>query len=352
VGLYHDGLDIAAGRRPAEEEGLLRDVALTLGSALDLRDVMGRLAGLVLDTVAVERCSIVLLERGTLTPAVSRARDNDERLWDVFRSMPAIDVEAEHWRLLRSGSPVVLDDARRSDIVPREWVDLFNLRGLALVPLLAEGMPCGVMAVEWPGDAPLSASEVGILEAIGRYAGVAVCTKRLQERLTTKTRTLDHLIDVARDLNASPSLAVLLERICNEFEQLLGTSHCSVNLLDADDPVRSRTVASHGEWFTRRDTTATGTLTAVPPEAVSDEAGVWRVASGPVVYDVSDIADDLVAPLDVSTAVLFPLFGPEGLIGTVLAGFPGEAPGIDELEVGQALAEFAATAVRLTTVTP
>lgn len=334
-------LDLEARFEKHAPGDLLERVALALASSLDVKEVLQRLVEMGREASSAQRCSIVLIEGSRLKPAAASSAQPDEDLWSVFRSMPPIELGSDQWQLLHSGRAIALDDARSSPHIPREWVERFSLRAVAIIPLLAHGEPCGAMAVDWPEVRTISPEELATLEAIGAYAGLAVYNARLHQGLAAKTRTLEHLIDVAGVLNWSSSLEQVLDHACVGFERVLGSTHCSVNLTDAGDPRRIRTLASRGEpWFTRHGE-------PVAPEELLPLDQIHQAAAGPIVYShIGTPRDGTRAPVSVRSAALFPMFGPDGLLGAVIAGLPTDTgPGEAELEAGQTLAELAAAAI-------
>lgn len=329
-----------------DEEGLLERVAATLGSTLDLKTVLRRLAEIGLEASSALRCSIVLLSERGLEPAVAISVRSDEDLWDAYRAMPPIQLEARHWDLVLDHQVAVIEDARESDLVPDTWVERFSLRAIAVVPLRAHRELCGVMAVDWPVPGPPAARELGLLRTIGTYAGLAISHARLHESTVRRSKALEHLVEVATSVNSSSSLAPVLDRVCAGFEDILGTTHCSVNLIDPEHPLQVKTLATRGApWFSPRS----GRAGAVPPEELTGVDRLWAASGGPIVYPVLDASGagrPLVVPPRVRSAVLFPIFVPDGLIGSVMAGFPRRGrPAPEVLETGQTLAELAAAAI-------
>jgi len=328
---------------PARPSGdLLGRVAVALASTLDLDATLHLVAELVREISSGQRCSVVLLEGRRLVPAVAIGSRPDDDLWTAFRAMPPIDLGDEQWGLLEAGKALVVDDARATAVIPSLWVERFALRTVVVVPLMAHGEPCGVMAVDWPEVRAIAPDELADLEAVGVYAGLAVHNARLHAKVAAKTETLEHLFQVAAALNSSSSLVAVFDLICDAFERLLGATHCSVNLADPEDPLRLQTLVSRGDpWI------AESTGSPLPPEALARMDDVRRTGAGPVVYATLGGEGTAQRPnSSLRSAVLFPLFGTDGLIGSVVAGFPRPGgPPEHDLEAGQTLAELAATAI-------
>ncbi len=336
-------LDLDAEARLDEQlgGGLLGRVAVTLSSTLDVNEVLRRLAEMGREASGGQRCSIVLIDGNRLKPAAATTGAPDDDLWGAFRGMPPIELGDEHWHLLRSGRALAIEDARHTPYIPAEWVEQFGLRAVAVVPLVANGEPCGAMAVDWAEVRAIPDDQLATLEAIATYAGLAVHNARLHQRMAGKTRTLEHVVDVAGALNSSSSLDQILEHVCVAFERVLDTTHVSVTLADPADPGHTRTLAARGDgWFTRAGR-------PVPPEELLPVESIRRSAAGPILYPHLDPPGGHDATTcSARSAALFPLFGPDGVIGAVVTGFSSPVgPAESELEAGQTLAEMAAAAI-------
>src|SRR3954470_21680761 len=131
---------------------LLSGMAVALGHDVDLDFLLAELASGLARTLDAERVSVLLLDDdGRLTPAVAVARQHNDDLWQRFRKMPPIALDALPGarRTLARGRVLVIDDASVSPLIPSAWQRAFGLGSLAIAPLLVDDAPAGLVAVEY-----------------------------------------------------------------------------------------------------------------------------------------------------------------------------------------------------------
>src|SRR4051794_16430580 len=92
-----------AAQTAAQESALelLSGIAVALGHDVDAEFLLAELASGVRRTLDADRVSVLLLDdEGRLTPALAVARQHNDDLWQRFRSMPPIALDAlpEHGR--------------------------------------------------------------------------------------------------------------------------------------------------------------------------------------------------------------------------------------------------------------
>lgn len=329
---------------------VLHQVGLTANSPLEIRDVLGRLASLALEAVPADRCAVFMLDTSgdQLIPTLAIAHERDNALWERFRGLEPIDLREDpaRWDAFCAGRAMAFTDARATSIIPRAFSEEFGVGSLLLAPLLANGEPQGLLSLDWacPGYEATD-EQIRLLEALGGYAGLAIRNARLYDRLQTKARSLERLVEVAGAANSASSLRTVLDLVCGAFEELLGTSHCSVNLVASAEPVALTTVAVRGApWFTSDPKS----IEAVAPEEVERVRDLWAQSPEPVFFRSAGeqtAVDPALVPDTIKAAAFFPLWSPGAPLGFIAAGFPQEGDVASELlETGQALADLAAVA--------
>lgn len=332
-------------------EAVLHQVALTAASFLDLEEILRRLASLTLEVIPADRCHLFLLdESGTkLLPTTSIARIPDLAMWQRFKSLNPIDLKAVpgRWEAFTCGRALSIPDMAASPLVPEEIVEVFGSRSALVMPLVASGETVGVLALDCtaPGK-DFSKEETVLFEAIGGYAAQAIRSASYYQKLASKNQALERLVRLAAALNGPLSLDSVLDMVCSGFEELLGTSHCSVNLIEEGRHPTLRTLAVRGvTWFTREPQR----VEVIDQREVARVTSLWKRTGDPVVY--RDLRNEPVAelcsiPSSVKSVALFPLLDSKRLRGLVVAGFPMEdALSPELLDIGRALAEGAANAI-------
>lgn len=327
---------------------VLHRVALTVNSSLDIKEVLERLARLALEAIPADRCNLFLVDASHrhLEPALSIGQVSDPGLWQRFRELSPIAIRGvpERWEFFRAGRALGIPDMADSPVVPPGIAETFRARSGLLTPLLAAGEPVGLLTLDWvdPGRT-FDSDECELFEAIASYASLAVRNARLYQGLLAKNRALERLVEVAGALTSEPSLASVLGLVSGAFEELLQTTHCSINVLGEPEPERFQTIEVRGEsWFADAPSLADVSLAEV--DRVTE---LWRTSPRPVVYPrllESGVVDAV--PSSIRSGVLFPLVQEDRVIGAVVAGFGRSAP-LDDgaLATGQALADLAAAAL-------
>src|SRR3954469_5672576 len=204
VSAARDGA-LAAPTATAHDDALdlLSGMAVALGHDVDLDFLLAELASGVARTLDAERVSVLLLDDdGRLTPAVAVARQHNDDLWQRFRRMPPIALDALPGArsALAQGKVLVIEDASTSPLIPSAWQRTFALGSLAIAPLLVDDEPAGLVAVEY-GDAAaqFTATQLVLLEGMAALAGIALRPGRQRshvqhlERLTSGIAAMDGL---------------------------------------------------------------------------------------------------------------------------------------------------------------
>lgn len=346
--LGDDALDIRDHRMSPSEA--LHRVAITVNASLDIKETIERLLRVTLDAIPADRCTLLLVDpvSGTLAPTLSIGQVSDAQMWRLFRELPPIDLASvpERWQLFALGRAVSIPDMSTSPLIPPGVVEVFGARSAILAPLIAREEPIGLLVLDWRDGGDKPDEDVLLLEAIAAYASLAIRNARLYESLASKARSLERLVEVAGAINSSPSLPAVLDLVCAAFEQLLSSTHCSLNLLDGGDPPRVETVSVRGEaWFAgNRDV-----LAAAPPDELARVAALWMNRPEPVVYpDVAatGLVPAALIPPAVRSMALFPLVHRGRVLGAVVAGLATpDGPRRHQLDSAQALAELAAASI-------
>lgn len=221
----------AANEFPTTALRLLSGAAVALGSTAERETLLADLAGGVRKVLDADRVSILLIDaRGLLVPAVAVARRGDEALWQRFRAMPPISIDAIPGarEAFMHGSSVVIEDARTSPLIPRQWQQAFNLSSLAIASLRADGEPLGILVVEHqPGSAPFTPEQVALIEGIAGLAAVAV------PGVDTRS-TLDRLVSGVVAVSNASSARAVAEHALAALLDLAGSDAGLVAVIDGD----------------------------------------------------------------------------------------------------------------------
>ncbi|MCU1461734.1 MAG: two-component sensor histidine kinase [Acidimicrobiales bacterium] len=330
-------------RSSNDAEELLWRVSTALNSPLELKEVLRLLAEITRETSGADRCSIFLLEETRLYPAVSIARQPSPEHWQAFRTMKPVAVDANRARHFLEGGAIALEDARESELIPREWVDTFSLRGVAMMALRCAGKPCGLMTLDWAATHSFGAEELRTLETLASYAGMAVSNARPFEMVRRRARLQAALARGAAALAAPLTPSEIVERLADSYSELLGARVCVIALVDLDRDVLTSVAA--------RNTRPV--LTPMPlseiPARIIDELGVaWAEAKRPVDLRDEPWLDEFLGAREVGASwyLLLPLLIDGETSGAALLGFDDDTRLDDEERAAaEALAAIAAAAL-------
>jgi diguanylate cyclase (GGDEF)-like protein len=185
-----------AEQRQRQRAEALLGVLTTAASDLSLRKVLAKVCESVLSLSVGERCSIFLMdaEHRRLEPVMSMGA-RDGKLWQKFLQPPAsVRRDPAEQRFLQAAtgweSPVVIEDAENSPILPRWWVETFALKSLVQYPLRVKDKTIGAMTVDTSrAQVRFPQEEVETLAAVASQAAIVIENARLHERLEEQATT-------------------------------------------------------------------------------------------------------------------------------------------------------------------
>src|SRR5436309_2196368 len=132
---------------------VLAEVAVASADTADLRTLLDRLTELTMEATGADRVSLFLLDenRSALRLWASTTNRPYEGGWDRSQAMPPIPVDdvPERRRLLEGMRPIGIEDVHGSEIVPADWVEVFDLASLVLAPLRTGDESLGLLAADY-----------------------------------------------------------------------------------------------------------------------------------------------------------------------------------------------------------
>ncbi|MGA2285885.1 MAG: GAF domain-containing protein, partial [Dehalococcoidia bacterium] len=179
----------------------LVDVLTTAASNLGLNKVLVKICQTAVDMSVADRCSIFMMDdEGRLAPKMSLGVEDPE-LWERFRSAQALagtaatsaDLRQFYGRLSEMEEPLVIEDAATSSLVPKWWLDAFQVKSIVHYPLRIKDRTIGLMDMDaFRQKVQFPKEEIATLAAIARQAAVVIENARLHEQLQEQAIT-DHL---------------------------------------------------------------------------------------------------------------------------------------------------------------
>lgn len=172
-------------RRERDSQTVL-EMTQALASSLDMRDILFTVVQRVADVARVDRCSIVLAdEPGNVGFVV--ATSDDEQLRDL-----PIDLGKypEIREVLHTGHTLVIRDASRHPLleVVRQHEPPLEFISLALVPIINEQKPMGVIFLRARHSAPFADHEMALVHTVANATAIALRNARILQSLRDETQ--------------------------------------------------------------------------------------------------------------------------------------------------------------------
>lgn len=204
----------------SEENEQLRLAALyrvshSLGSTLDVDEVLNQVMDAVIDLSGAERGFLMLLDPDTGELHLRVARNMEHETLQSKDAVSRTITEA----VVRNSTPILTTDAQSDPRFARqESIVLHSLRSIMCVPLRSRGELIGVVYVDNRISAGVFTNEdLNLLNAFASQAAIAIENARLYARtdqaLQQRLTELETLTQIDRDLNASLNFERIMEII-------------------------------------------------------------------------------------------------------------------------------------------
>jgi signal transduction histidine kinase/putative methionine-R-sulfoxide reductase with GAF domain len=242
----------AALEREQKKVALVQEVSRALSQTEDLDALLALIMAKVTELMEAERSTLYLLtEDGRqVWSKVSQGSERIEIRLDVGEGIAGWVAKTREIVNI----PDAYDDRRFQPAVDHKTG--YRTRSILSVPMLGTSGLVGVLQVLNKQDGPFTLPDEELLMALASQAAVAIEHARLyhalreqneelsraRRDLERRTRELNALYEVEKELSAALDLDDLLSRILAQAITVLGGGAGSIALLDADGSLRFRTV--------------------------------------------------------------------------------------------------------------
>ncbi len=242
---YHQAI-----ARPAAHTGesrILYEIISTVGSSLDLEEVLGAVVRLLSEASAVHACFVYLIE------------DDGERLVLNAASEPYSDLVGEialergeglAWWVAERREPAFIRENAAADprfkYVPELEEEKFQ--SLVSVPILGkDGAAIGVISLHTEAPREFTEAEVDFLVSSASLVAGAIENARLYEETRRRVDELEHLTELGETIARAENLDELLPPVTAQGRELLRAEACHLYLLDAEsEELRLRSSSPEG----------------------------------------------------------------------------------------------------------
>ena len=221
-----------------EESRALLEVAEILNSTLDSKRLLREVAMKIAQVCRVDRCSIQRWVDGRVVPLMSQFADGhqDPDAWERYRRLAA-SLPARpplHTRTVETRRPVIVPDTATSDLVPAEWVEVFQLKSTMTVPLIRQDEVIGVMGLDHTERAtPFEPWQVDLAMAIAGQLALSLANTQLYTQVQERLRETTALLSVGRALSQPEPTAHVMRTVAREVAHAFGADMVGVYSLDA-----------------------------------------------------------------------------------------------------------------------
>ena len=233
---------VAKGRTAAQAgERILYEIVSTVGSSLDLSEVLGAVVRLLTDASAVHACFVYLIEDDRLV-----LRAASEPYGELVGEIGLDNGEGIAWWAVEHGEPAFTQNAvddPRNKFVPELEEEKFQ--SLLSVPVSGrDGDVIGAITMHTEAPREFSAEEVELLTSTASLVAGAIENARLYEETRQRVGELEHLTELAETLARAQQLGDVLPAVAEGTRQLLRSRSCHVYLLDGgSEELRLKTSA-------------------------------------------------------------------------------------------------------------
>jgi sugar diacid utilization regulator/putative methionine-R-sulfoxide reductase with GAF domain len=219
---------VAKGPSAAQAgERILYEIVSTVGSSLDLGEVLDAVVRLLTDASAVHACFVYLIEDDRLV--LQAASEPYSGLVGEIRLEKGIA-----WWAVEHGEPAFTQNAvddPRNEFVPELEEEKFQ--SLLSVPVAGrDGSVIGAITMHTEAPREFTAEEVELLTSSASLVAGAIENARLYEETSQRVGELEHLAELAETLARAQQLGEVLPAVAERTRRLLRSSSCHLYLLD------------------------------------------------------------------------------------------------------------------------
>ncbi len=305
-------------QRRSQVISTLLDVSETIGSTLDVQQVLDRIVTAVGGLLRVDRVAVFMWDEdaGVLVPSIPSPESQvelmlPEELQSEFINLRLDPEEVALVKALREKKEAVaVSDATHSEFIPPEQAHRFGVRSLLAAPFVIHDRFLGALYLDYVNEThTFLPEEIELVNALARQAALALDRARLYtqskqdaEELASLYRASTQLLSPGSDLHTLAEQ--ITQVVVGEFE----FAYCSLLMVDREEN-ELKVIAQSGSWDAQE----------VPLPLDGPGLTVAAVQSGEVVYapDVSQEPGYVEAASTTRSEIVFPLIAAGEVIGVL-----------------------------------
>jgi len=177
----------ALGRKERDAKVVL-ELTQALSSTLDFRNILFTVVRRIAEVARVDRCSIVLVRDEGDVGYVVAASDDKE-----LRDLPiSLGKYPEIQEVMATGEPLVIEDATTHPLLDLVRPDMppNGFRSLALLPILFEDRPMGVLFLRGRQPVALREHELSLARTVANATAIALRNARILQSMRDQTQQI------------------------------------------------------------------------------------------------------------------------------------------------------------------
>jgi GAF domain-containing protein len=216
--------------RQARQLRALNEVAVALGSTLELQEVLKMGLTKALEVVQAEAGAVSLLDEATGELVMAATHGWRRSSVPVGTRIPP--GQGLSGLAVVTGEAVITSEVSHDDRVAVQPFREEGIEAMALIPMRTGGQVVGVLGVMSYAPHQFTEDEIRTLSTIGSMFGVAVGNVRLYDKVRSNLMQLSYLNDVGGALTASLDVERVLQIIMQGVTSLVGVERASIFLID------------------------------------------------------------------------------------------------------------------------
>lgn len=235
---------------------MFQELSRTVSSSLSLKELLKVLAQRTAAHCGSEVCSIFLWDPAgeRVATMTSRTASGEDLDLHCGQSEDPSRLRVDHLPLLTATterrSPIILDNADASPLVPPRWIEAFRLKSLISVPLIWQNSVIGALVLHRMGATKgFTDSQIHLASNVASQVAMAIENARLFQSTQARLRESETLLAVSQSVSSSLDLKETLQRVAREAALAAGADSSGAYLLDPNQGV-IRPFASHNlpDW--------------------------------------------------------------------------------------------------------
>ncbi|MBS3909716.1 MAG: GAF domain-containing protein [Actinobacteria bacterium] len=317
------------------------EISRIISSTLELSEVLQRVINETSNAIGIEAGGIFFYQpdEGRFYGQMGYGPVG-ERIHDIVEDASKFRFAAE---AIKTKEYVLIKDANIDPRVPYNYVQMFGLRSVLVLPLAVKDKVSGVIVLSHTdGEHEFDEDQIAFAESIALQAAIAIENARLFEKSRQSAKEAGLLIEASDTLTSALNINDVLQRLGLVATELTGLKRGSIQFYD---PERRgiEFVASIG-----RPNFAVGTRVSLT-EMGDMLASMYAEIRTVVIDDLQTESPlrDFVADLDMKSLLGVPIAQRDEIIGGLFLDNPGASPAFtpSQIRLAEAIAREAALAI-------